>query len=45
MEGYMKSKCKNCDSEEFISTTNQYDIYKLVNGKLDFQNSEIKTES
>ncbi|RKY07036.1 MAG: hypothetical protein DRP65_10945 [Planctomycetota bacterium] len=37
----MELKCKNCGSEEFITRPNQYDIYKFVDGKLVFQNSEV----
>jgi len=37
----MKFKCEICNSEEFITKPNQYDVYKLVDGKLVFQNSEF----
>ncbi len=40
----MKFKCEICNSEEFITKPNQYDVYKLVDGKLVFQNSELVNE-
>ena len=37
----MESKCKVCGCDEFITTPNKYDIYKIINGKLEFQRSEL----
>ena len=37
----MESKCKVCGCDEFITNPNKYDIYKIINGKLEFQRSEL----
>ncbi len=37
----MQSKCKVCGCDEFITNPNKYDIYKIINGKLEFQRSEL----
>jgi hypothetical protein len=37
----MESKCINCGCQEFVTQPNSYDIYKVVNGKLEFQESEL----
>ena len=34
------SKC-SCGSEEFVSNPDRYSTYKLIDGKLEFQKSEI----
>ena len=31
-----------CGSTEFITELNSYDVYELVNGKLEFQRSKTK---
>ena len=41
----MKSSEKNikpckCGSVEFVTEPNQYDVYELIDGKLEFQHSE-----
>ena len=38
---HLKLKCENCGCDEFITKPNRYDFYKLVSGKLVFQNSEF----
>jgi len=38
MEKYIKP-CK-CGSVEFVTEPNQYDVYELIDGKLEFQHSE-----
>jgi len=34
-------KSCECGSTEFITELNSYDVYELINGKLEFQHSEI----
>ncbi len=34
--------CQNCDNDdEFITQPNKYEVYKIVNNKLEYQNTEI----
>jgi len=37
----MQNKCKVCGCNEFITNPNKYDTYKIINGKLEFQRSEL----
>jgi len=37
----MESKCKVCGCDEFTTNPNKYDIYKIIDGKLEFQKSEL----
>ena len=33
-------KCKHCDSTEFITALHTYDVYGVVDGKLELQSTE-----
>ena len=36
--------CKYCNNNEFVTIQNHYEIYKVVNGKLEYQKSETIDE-
>jgi len=38
------SKCTKCNSEEFVTEPNQYDILRFVNGKFEVIRSEFTDE-
>lgn len=39
-----QNKCKTCGCAEFITKPNQYDIYKVIKGKVIFERTESVNE-
>ncbi len=35
------NKCNNCESTEFITQPNSYEVYKLIDGELSLQKNEL----
>lgn len=38
------NNCEYCGCDEFITKPNKYDIYKIIDGKPELQNSELINE-
>jgi len=41
----MASNCPNCGCDEFITRLNAYDVYRIVDGKPEYQRSELTDET
>ena len=37
----MTIECKECGNDEFITQPNEYEIHKVIDGKLEYQRSEF----
>jgi hypothetical protein len=40
----MAPDCPNCGCDEFITRLNSYDVYRIVDGKPEYQRSETTDE-
>ncbi|GAB6392148.1 MAG: hypothetical protein MdMp014T_1521 [Treponematales bacterium] len=41
----MESNCPNCGCNEFVTQLNAYDVYCIVDGKPEYQRSELTDET
>jgi hypothetical protein len=41
----MESNCPNCGYDEFVTQLNAYDVYRIVDGKPEYQRSELTDET